>query len=171
MNSKILKNAIFITSVIIVFLAMFFPADRDNVFQGLYLVGDVFSDIRSKRQSSEFPGALVAAYLASIFSGIGLAILGCLSPDIKKLVHLLNKSRGRFGSLFFSFGLITPAIVVMFVDIEPRADNFAGSFFSVVSHNRIALAIWCNAIFIWFFTSFQILFAAVIGLFNSGEKR
>lgn len=171
MNSNGLKRSIYVAILIITFLAFFFPADRDGYFYFIYSVGDNISDIRAKRLYSDFPGAFVVTYLVSIIFGIGFAVLGCFSREITRLVGLLKSFRGKVGGVLFSIGLITPPFIIMFVEIQPGSNGFSSVFFSLLSNNRIVLAVWCNAVFVLFFVSFQIFFASMILLFDSGEKK
>ena len=165
MNASKLKIGMLLGLLIVSSLAIFFPSDHQISFNKLYQTGDLVADIRVKRKSSDFQGALVAAYLSAIVSGTGLAVVGMASPEFIRLAKFLRAWKGKAGAVFFSVGMMVIPVGLLFLEVEPRPTSSSGMVFLASGKSRFFLAIWTAGIFLFYFLAFEMFLASLVGLF------
>lgn len=159
MNQLTIKRAITLSISCVILSALFFPADNEMNFQGLYSWGDLIADIQMKRKVSEFPAALVVSYFMAIGLGVGLAVISYFSPAFAAFQDYVFSSRRRIDGFILVIGSSMLPLALVFLHIEPIPGTSAARFFSLVADSRIALALWCIGVWFLFYAPVLALFA------------
>ncbi len=153
--------------LIVILSALLTPGKFDEFGPAfpLYEFSDLFPGIRSLREMSDFPAALVTTGFISIALGIGLAIIFSLSDFIKKFASLLLVSRGTRGAVVIVLiGIALPYVVLSTV-MQGHSHTAADSFFFSIATNRLYLAFWGAGVFLIFFFCLAGFVGALFAIF------
>lgn len=95
--------------ILVVLFAFLFPAHLQHAGYGLYELGDAVAGIRSLKNISLFPAALVATGVIVILSAAVLATITSFSSVIDQMATALFDLRGSFGTFLSGLtGLVLP---------------------------------------------------------------